>query len=139
LLIFVFVAVSVLLAAWCATRFGSRALRRAPAWDCGFPDLSPVTQYTAASFSQPIRRIFGPAVFRSRETVTIPPPGEIAPAWIEKRLHDPIWETMYLPLAAWVGLAANSMNRLQFLTIRRYLAFVFVSLVVLLLALALWQ
>jgi formate hydrogenlyase subunit 3/multisubunit Na+/H+ antiporter MnhD subunit len=139
LLIFVFVTVSVMLAAWCATRFGSRALRRGPAWDCGFPEPSPVTQYTAASFSQPIRRIFGPAVFRSGETVTIPPPGEIAPARIEKRLHDPIWETMYLPLAAGVGFAANSMNRLQFLTIRRYLAFVFVSLVVLLLVLTLWQ
>ena len=31
------------------------------------------------------------------------------------------------------------MNHLQFLTIRRYLAFVFIALVALLLALALWQ
>jgi NADH:ubiquinone oxidoreductase subunit 5 (subunit L)/multisubunit Na+/H+ antiporter MnhA subunit len=139
LLIFVFVATSAMLAAWCATRLGSRALRRAPAWDCGFPEPSPATQYSAASFSQPIRRVFGPVVFRSRETVTMPPPGDIAPARIEKRLHDPIWEVIYLPVAAGVGIAANSMNRLQFLTIRRYLAFVFVSLVVLLLALTLWQ
>ena len=34
---------------------------------------------------------------------------------------------------------ADWMNVLQFLTIRRYLGFVFVALVLLLLALALWQ
>ena len=27
---------------------------RAPAWDCGYPDTSPATQYTAGSFAQPI-------------------------------------------------------------------------------------
>jgi hydrogenase-4 component B len=139
LLIFLFVTVSALLAACCAQQFGSRALRRAPAWDCGFPDLSAATQYTAASFAQPIRRLFGPLLFRSREVITLPQPGDIAPARIEKRLRDPIWELVYLPISAGIGLAANSMNRLQFLTIRRYLAFVFASLVLLLLALALWQ
>ena len=40
-------------------RFASRAVRRGPAWDCGFPDPSPATQYTADSFAQPIRRVFG--------------------------------------------------------------------------------
>jgi hypothetical protein len=37
-----------------------------------------------------------------------------------------------------VGLAAERMNGLQFLTIRRYLSLVFLSLVGLLLVLALW-
>ena len=31
------------------------------AWDCGFPDATPATQYTAGSFAQPIRRVFGTA------------------------------------------------------------------------------
>ena len=48
-------------------RLASDALRRAPAWDCGFPEPSPATQYTAESFSQPIRRVFGGFVFRGRE------------------------------------------------------------------------
>ena len=51
-------------------------LRRAPAWDCGFPDPSPATQYTAGSFAQPIRRVFGTVVFRAREHVEMPPPGD---------------------------------------------------------------
>ena len=47
-----------------------------PPWDCGFPDASPATQYTAGSFSQPIRRVFGTVVFRAREEVHMPPPGD---------------------------------------------------------------
>jgi hypothetical protein len=38
-----------------------------------------------------------------------------------------------------VGLAAGKLNLLQFLTIRRYLSFVFVALVVLLLVITIWR
>jgi hypothetical protein len=37
-----------------------------------------------------------------------------------------------------VSLAADRLNHLQFLTIRRYLSLVFLALVVLLLVLAIW-
>jgi hydrogenase-4 component B len=53
-------------------------------------------------------------------------------------LHDPIWETLYLPVAASVGYAAERLNHLQFLTIRQFLSVVFAALVILLLVLALW-
>jgi formate hydrogenlyase subunit 3/multisubunit Na+/H+ antiporter MnhD subunit len=139
LLIFLFIAVSASMMAIAVHRFASRALRRGPAWDCGFPDASPATQYTAGSFAQPIRRVFGAVVFRSRETVTMPPPGDMAPARIEKHIHDPAWETFYAPVAAAVVATADWMNVLQFLTIRRYLGFVFLALILLLLVLALWQ
>ena len=139
LLIFFFIAVSAWATAIAVHRFASHRLRRGPAWDCGFPDPSPATQYTAGSFAQPIRRVFGTVVFGSRETVTMPPPGDTAPARIEKHIHDPAWETFYAPVAAAVGGTADWMNVLQFLTIRRYLAFVFVALIMLLLVLALWQ
>ena len=43
------------------------ALRRGPAWDCGFPDPSPATQYTADSFAQPFRRVFGDVYPRTRD------------------------------------------------------------------------
>jgi hypothetical protein len=114
-------------------------MRRGPAWDCGFPNSSPVTQYTAGSFAQPIRRVFGTLVFRARETVTMPPPGDMAPARIVKTIHDPVWDSIYAPIAAGVTWAGDVLNYLQFLTIRRYLGFVFAALVLLLLALALWQ
>jgi hydrogenase-4 component B len=138
LLVFVFVAASAALAAFAIHRFASRALRRAPAWDCGFPDPSPLTQYGAGSFAQPIRRVFGTLVFRARERVEMPPPGAARPARLTVELRDLVWEGAYAPLAGAIGFAAERLNRLQFLTIRRYLSLVFGALVALLLALALW-
>jgi formate hydrogenlyase subunit 3/multisubunit Na+/H+ antiporter MnhD subunit len=139
LLIFLFIAASAWMMALVVHRFGSRRSRRSPAWDCGFPDPSVATQYTAASFAQPIRRVFGTVVFGSREVVTMPLPGDMAAARIEKHIHDPAWEAVYAPVGAAVTATADWMNVLQFLTIRRYLAFVFVALILLLLVLALWQ
>jgi len=139
LLVFVFIAGSASLMAWAIHRFASHAVRRAPAWDCGFPDPSPMTQYTAGSFAQPIRRVFGTVVFSAHEKVTMPAPGDTAPARMEKSIRDPVWATLYAPIAGGVARAADLLNNLQFLTIRRYLGFVFAALVLLLLALALWQ
>ena len=53
-------------------------------------------------------------------------------------LRDLIWDELYAPIAWRVTAAADRLNPLQFLTIRRYLSLVFVALVVLLLVLALW-
>jgi hypothetical protein len=139
LLVLVFIAASASLTVLVVHQFASRALRRAPAWDCGFPDPRPQTQYTAGSFAQPIRRVYGAVVFRAHETVTMPPPGATTPARIEKHIADPIWDTLYAPIAGAVGWTSQVLNHLQFLTIRRYLGFVFAALVLLLLALALWQ
>ena len=59
LMVFIFVAVSASIAAWVIHRAASDKVRRGPAWDCGYPDPSPATQYTAHSFAQPMRRVFG--------------------------------------------------------------------------------
>jgi hydrogenase-4 component B len=139
LLVFLFIGASASLAVLAIHRFASHALRRGPAWDCGFPDPSPATQYTSGSFAQPIRRVFGAVVFRTHETVTMPPPGDIGPARIEKHISDVIWDVFYAPVAGGVWYVAEVLNHLQFLTIRRYLGFVFAALVILLLALVLWQ
>jgi len=139
MLVFLFMTISGTLAAFAIHRLASDRLRRAPAWDCGYPDASPVTQYTAASFAQPIRRVFGTFVFSARERGEMPPPGDLRPARLEVELHDPIWETLYAPLAAGVGIAADRLNRLQFLTIRQFLSLVFGALVILLLVLAIWS
>ena len=69
----------------------------------------------------------------------MPLPGDLAPARIEKEIHDPVWEIFYAPIARGVSAAADALNYLQFLTIRRYLSFVFGALVLLLLVLAIWQ
>ena len=78
-------------------------------------------------------------VFRTHETVSMPPPGDIGPARIEKHISDVIWDVLYAPIAGAVWWMAQVLNHLQFLTIRRYLGFVFAALVILLLALVLWQ
>ena len=113
-------------------------MRRGPAWDCGYPDLSTQTQYTASSFAQPIRRVFGTLVFRASEQVEMPPPGDMRPARLVVRLTDVIWDTLYEPIAKAVAYVADRLNILQYLSIRHYLGFVFVSLVGLLLVLAVW-
>ena len=139
LLVFLFMAVSGMLAAFAIHRLASDRLRRAPAWDCGYPDASVVTQYSATSFAQPIRRVFGTVVFRARETAEMAPPDDARPARLTVELHDPIWEWIYAPLAGAIGVAADRLNHLQFLTIRQFLTLVFCTLVVLLLVLALWS
>ncbi len=139
LLVFCFIAASASLAAYAIYRLASHALRRGPAWDCGFPQSDPATQYTASSFAQPIRRVFGGYVFQARERVEMPPPGNLRPARIEVDLRDLAWDLIYTPVTNAVSFAAERLNRLQFLTIRQYLSLVFFALVFLLLVLALWS
>jgi len=139
LLVFLFIVFSASLAAFVIHRLASRAVRRAPAWDCGFAWPDPASQYTASSFAQPIRRVFGTMIFRAREQLDMPPPGDRRPARFGLTLHDPVWETLYAPLGGTIDTLADWFNRLQFLTIRRYLSLVFLALVFLLLVLALWQ
>jgi hydrogenase-4 component B len=139
LLVFLFMIASGTLAAFAIHRLASDRLRRAPAWDCGYPDASVLTQYSATSFAQPIRRVFGTVVFRARETAEMAPPDDMRPARLTVELHDPIWEWIYAPLAGAIGVAADRLNHLQFLTIRQFLTLVFCTLVVVLLVLALWS
>lgn len=139
LLVFLFVAASASLAAYTVHRFASKATRRAPIWACGFPQLPPAAQYTASSFAQPIRRVFGPLLFRAHEQVEMPEPGSVMPANFRIKLDDLIWVALYLPLAEVVRATADRLNVLQFLTIRRYLSLVFGALVVLLLVIAIWR
>ena len=138
LLVFVFITLSASFVIVLIHRFASRAIRRAPPWDCGFPDPSPATQYSGGSVAQPIRRVFGSLLFLAREQVEMPPPGDTGAARFRVELRDLIWETGYAPIAGIVGFAADRLNRMQFLTIRRYLSLVFLALVGLLLVLVVW-
>src|SRR4249919_3274374 len=139
LLVMVFITISASSAVFVIHRFASHALRRGPAWGCGFSDPTPAAQYTAGSFAQPIRRVFGTLVFRARDPVAMPAPGDTRPARLRIELHDLVWEGMYAPIAGAVGNSADWLNRLQFLTIRQYLSLVFATLVTLLLVLAIWS
>ena len=139
LLLFILIAVAASLASYVIHRWASHAIRRSAPWDCGFPDASPATQYSAGSFAQPIRRVFGTTMFRAREEIYMPPPGDARPARLHVHLHDLLWDALYAPVAKVVGVTADVLNRVQFLTIRGYLSLVFGALVVLLVILAVWQ
>ena len=131
LLVFAFITVSTLAAIEIIHRFASRAVRRGPAWDCGFPDPSPATQYTAGSFAQPIRRVFGVVFWRAngcRHAGARRP----AAARLTVRLRDLAWDMLYAPVGGAIWFAADQLSHLQFLTIRKYLSLVFALLVILL-------
>jgi NADH:ubiquinone oxidoreductase subunit 5 (subunit L)/multisubunit Na+/H+ antiporter MnhA subunit len=139
LLVMVFITISASLAVFFIHRFASHALRRGPAWGCGFTEPTPLAQYSSGSFAQPIRRVFGTLVFHARDHVDMPAPGDVRPARLRIELHDLVWERMYEPIMGSIGFASERLNRLQFLTIRRYLSLVFATLVTLLLVLAIWS
>ena len=138
LLVFLFIAIAASAGVLAIHRFASRAVRRGPAWGCGFVEPSPATQYTAGSFAQPIRRVFGSVVFQATEHVEMPPPGDLRAARMTVSIHDLIWDWLYAPVAGGVGAIADRLNLFQFLTIRRYLSLVFIALIALLSLVALW-
>jgi formate hydrogenlyase subunit 3/multisubunit Na+/H+ antiporter MnhD subunit len=138
LLVFLFMSASGMIGAFVIHRLASDKVRRGAIWDCGFPDASPITQYSGDSFAQPIRRVFGALVFRAREVGEMPSPNSTLPARFAAIVRDPIWDALYAPLMDFVAFATEKLNVLQFLTIRRYLSLVFAALVLLLLVLAAW-
>ncbi|HRX35710.1 MAG TPA: hydrogenase 4 subunit B [Aestuariivirga sp.] len=131
-----FVAIAATLTALLLHWISDRRTRRGPAWDCGFPNPSPLTQYSASSFAQPLRRVYGSTAFSARETIDMPRPGEQRAARIDVRLTDHLWNVFYAAPAGAVSGMASKLNRLQFLTIRRYLVLMFAALIILLLVTA---
>jgi hypothetical protein len=67
----------------------------------------------------------------------MPAPGDTRPARFTVDLSDLVWDILYKPVADAIAFAADRLNYLQFLTIRRYLSLVFLALVGLLLVLTL--
>jgi hydrogenase-4 component B len=107
-----------------------------PTWDCGLPGLTSENEYTATAFSKPLRMVFA-ALYKPRREIQavfdISPyypkaihfESEIEPTF-EKRLYQPVQRLLY-----WVS---NSMRAIQAGSIHLYLAYIFVTLIVLLLA-----
>ncbi len=139
LLVFVFMTASGMIAAFAIHRLASDKIRRGAIWDCGFPDASPLTQYSADSFAQPIRRVFGSLVFqragaRRDADARVRPHRRALPRSSAIRSGTRFMRRF----SGFVAFAAEKLNVLQFLTIRRYLSLVFAALVLLLLVLAAW-
>lgn len=111
------------------------AIRRVPIWDCGFEKLNARMQYTATSFSMPIRRIFG-HLFSIKEEVSLAP--QTAHKAFPKRLQyhlrvvDRVWNWMYRPVVEVCFWLSRQVGRLQQGRIQAYLIYSFVTILVLL-------
>ena len=127
----VFTVTALLVAvAWLAVRaFYHGRARRAPAWDCGFPDQDARMQDSAEGFGQPVRHVFAP-FFRLEEHA--PAPDDAQPRFSESA-EDRLWYWIYLPVARAVERLTALVTLLQRGRISVYLAYSFVTLLALLL------
>jgi hydrogenase-4 component B len=112
----------------CVNFFYHRRTRSAPTWDCGFVRLNARMQDTAEGFGQPIRHIFQPFFSMERH---LPSPFDAEPRY-QVTVGDRFWNGLYLPVAAAVGRAAQSVAWLQQGRIGSYLLYSFLTLIALL-------
>jgi len=111
------------------------AIHRGPIWDCGFEKLTNRMQYTATSFSMPLRRIFG-FLFHIKEHMRQLPPAT-HPAFPERlhyhlRVRDRFWGWLYQPVVDASFWISRRIGRLQQGRIQIYLIYSFLTIVVLL-------
>jgi hypothetical protein len=103
-------------------------VRRAAAWDCGYPEQNARMQDTADAFGQPIRWIFAP-IYRIRRH--IPAPDDPQPHFALK-VEDKFWYWLYLPVARAVEFVSSRVGLLQHGRISVYLFYSFITLIALL-------
>jgi hydrogenase-4 component B len=123
---------AVLLVSIAGRRF---ARRRGPAWDCGLPGLSEQNEYTATAFSKPLRMIFSVLYQPHREIQSVFDVSPYFPKAIRFESEiDPTFEKrLYIPLKDLLLRVAIKMRAIQAGSIHAYLAYIFVTLVLLLL------
>jgi NADH:ubiquinone oxidoreductase subunit 5 (subunit L)/multisubunit Na+/H+ antiporter MnhA subunit len=103
-------------------------VRRAPAWDCGFPAQTARMQDTAEGFGQPIRQIFEPFYRMHRE---LPTAFSTAPRY-RVIVEDPLWGWIYVRIAKATDAASRAIGLLQRGRISIYLLYSFLTLVAML-------
>jgi hydrogenase-4 component B len=114
-------------------RHGRRA--SGPSWDCGLPGLTADNQYTATGFSKPIRMIFA-ALYRPRREIQAE--YEVSPYYptairFESQIEPAFEKHFYYPFEDWLLRVARRMRALQAGSIHAYLAYIFLTLIALLL------
>jgi hydrogenase-4 component B len=116
--------------------WGSRRKRvTGPTWDCGLPGLTSENEYTAFAFSKPLRMIFAALYQPHRE---IEAEYEVSP-YYPKAIHfgseieSPFEERLYAPVQKVILALARRMRAIQAGSIHAYLAYIFVTLILLLL------
>jgi formate hydrogenlyase subunit 3/multisubunit Na+/H+ antiporter MnhD subunit len=127
------------IAAWAAAR---RRPRRAVdlVWGCGGARLSPRMQYTATSYAEPLARVFDDAL-RPETDLEISHTSEsrylVERVRYRRRLDDVVEATVYRPAIRMLDRLGIAARLLQTGSIHRYLAYSFVALLAVLVAVAL--
>jgi hydrogenase-4 component B len=126
---------SVVLIVWLLLHVHRTGIRRVPIWDCGFEKLTARMQYTATSFSMPIRRIFGFLFIIREQSHAVDQVRHAAyPNKLQYRLRvrDRLWGWIYEPIHVAAFFVARKVGRLQQGRIQVYLIYSLVTIVVLL-------
>lgn len=129
-----FLAAFILLAAALARIVGGRsATRVAPTWGCGIA-LAPRMEYTATGFSKPLRLIFR-GILQPQREITVRCEG--APHFVQEIRYrseiTPVIELyLYRPVTRLVMGVSGRLRGIQTGSIRVYLAYIFITLLILL-------
>jgi hydrogenase-4 component B len=112
---------------------GRRAI--GPSWDCGLPGLTAENEYTATGFSKPIRMIFA-ALYRPKRDIQAE--WEVSPYYptairFETGIEPTFEARLYEPFKDWLYRWAARVRATQAGSIHAYLAYIFVTLILLLL------
>jgi hydrogenase-4 component B len=130
-----FMAIAGTAAFLLARRMRSARVVTAPTWDCGQPGLTADHEYTATAFSKPLRLIFA-AFYRPRREIH--PEYDVSPFYpsairFESGIQPTFEKHFYGPLKDWIYGVARQMRGIQAGSIHAYLAYIFVTLIALLL------
>jgi hydrogenase-4 component B len=106
-----------------------------PTWDCGLPGLTAANEYTASGFSKPLRMVFS-ALYRPRREIQAE--YEVSPYYptairFESEIEPTFEKHFYHPFKDRVLAFAGRMRLVQAGSIHAYLAYIFVTLIALLL------
>ena len=123
---------AALLVAIGVRRFGRK---RGPVWDCGLPGLSEENEYTATAFSKALRMIFSVLYKPRREIQAVFDVSPYFPKEIrfESEIEPTFEKRLYAPLQEFIFRVSSRMRTIQAGSIHAYLAYIFVTLVLLLL------
>ncbi|MBL0122799.1 MAG: hydrogenase 4 subunit B [Betaproteobacteria bacterium] len=128
-LIFLLVtATVVLLTIALVHRLYHSRIRRANAWDCGYPLQTARMQDSAEGFGQPIRQIFEPFFRLTRQLPTALDRNPLYKVTVE----DPLWQWVYQRIAKITEEISRLIGKLQQGRISIYLLYSFITLIALL-------
>lgn len=120
---------------WLRKSRGKVPAARRDAWDCGSGMLTPRTQYTATAFAMPFEQVFR-HTWRLKTQLTREMDSNLPtrPEYLEfqQEVDDRAWLWLYAPVGKLVLNASRRVARIQTGHLRHYLAYSFLTLIVLL-------